>query len=161
MIPVWQERCCRRHLGYGSRGGKSIHPGLARGVQSNHMSPQRKRGDIFLAAVRERDVTMEWDQTDATWEEFYSALLVLKHRRKGPQAKEGRPPLEARRGKDGESPLETPEGMQLCQQVILAQGDCWPIEPWDNKFVLFYLWQCVMAAVRNLHTHSLCPDSEY
>lgn len=29
---------------------------------------------------------------------------------------------------DRESPLETPEAMQLCQQVILAQGDRWPIE---------------------------------
>ena len=36
----------------------------------------------------------------------------------GPQAKECRGPLEARKGKETDFPLEPPEGRQLCRPIV-------------------------------------------
>ena len=60
---------------------------------------------------------------------------------KGPQTKESGKPLDARKGKEMESPLEPPEGIQPCQHLNFSSVRCIsdfrPPEPYDNQLVLF------------------------
>lgn len=67
------------------------------------------------------------------------ATLLALRGRKGPQAKECRPPLAAGRGKDTDSRPEPPQGAQPFQHLDLGPGILFRTSdfPNMNQFVLF------------------------
>ena len=70
-------------------------------------------------------------------EGLYPPLLALRMQ-EGPQAKECRWPLEAKNGKETDSPLELPQEHNPAYTVTSAQGDPRQISDFQNCKINLY-----------------------
>lgn len=89
--------------------------------------------------AREREGDVMLDAEFRVRERWAGATLLALRGRKGPQAKECRPPLAAGRGKDTDSHSEPPQGAQPCPHLDLGPGILFQTSdfPNMNQFVLF------------------------